>query len=134
MTFSSSASERAQMLTMLPVYRDVENIEPITKDDMLDFYNTHLSPASATRAKAAIHLIAQTSPDEVAADKDSPTQQVLDGKDESASVTSSEALLPQGNEAVVIEDIRAFKASIPLSEGARPVKDLSEFEELEPKL
>ena len=35
---------------------------------------------------------------------------------------------------VVIEDVKAFKASMPLSAGVRPVKDLSEFEELEAKL
>nr|POE72795.1 putative zinc protease [Quercus suber] len=37
-------------------------------------------------------------------------------------------------EPVLIEDIRAFKAMMPLSKGAVPVKDLSEFEELESKL
>lgn len=35
---------------------------------------------------------------------------------------------------IIIDDVKAFKASMPLSAGARPVKDLSEFEELEPKL
>lgn len=35
---------------------------------------------------------------------------------------------------VVIEDIKAWKASMPLSAGARPVRDLSEFEEVGPKL
>ena len=35
---------------------------------------------------------------------------------------------------VVIEDVKAFKANMPLSAGARPVKDLSEFEELGAKL
>ena len=38
------------------------------------------------------------------------------------------------SEAVIIEDVKAFKASMPLSAGARPVKELVEFEELEPKL
>ena len=35
---------------------------------------------------------------------------------------------------VVIEDVKAFKASMPLSAGVRPVKDLSEFEETGSKL
>ena len=35
---------------------------------------------------------------------------------------------------VIIEDVKAFKASMPLSTGVRPVKDMSEFEELEAKL
>lgn len=33
-----------------------------------------------------------------------------------------------------IEDPRDFKARLPVSAGARPVKDLTEYEELEPKL
>ncbi|KAK4939060.1 metalloprotease, partial [Elasticomyces elasticus] len=54
--------------------RDVENIEPLTKDDMIAFYKTHFHPASPTRAKASVHLIAQTSPEEVAAHSD-PAEQ-----------------------------------------------------------
>ncbi|KAI9676006.1 MAG: Insulinase (Peptidase M16) [Caeruleum heppii] len=38
------------------------------------------------------------------------------------------------SETVVIEDVHAFKAGMAVSAGARPVKDLSEFEDLEPKL
>lgn len=37
-------------------------------------------------------------------------------------------------EPTIVEDVRAWKAALPVSEGALPVKDLSEFEELEPKL
>ncbi len=37
-------------------------------------------------------------------------------------------------DAAMIEDVHAFKAGLAVSAGARPVKDLSEFEELEPKL
>lgn len=33
-----------------------------------------------------------------------------------------------------IEDARDFKARLPVSAGARPVKDLTDYEELEPKL
>lgn len=39
-----------------------------------------------------------------------------------------------GSRIVLIEDARDFKAKLPVSAGARPVKDLSEYEELEPKL
>lgn len=35
---------------------------------------------------------------------------------------------------VVIEDVKAFKASLPLMPGPRAAKDLSEFEELGPRL
>jgi insulysin len=35
---------------------------------------------------------------------------------------------------VLIEDVRAWKASLPASQGPRMVKDLSEFEDFEAKL
>jgi len=35
---------------------------------------------------------------------------------------------------VIINDVDTWKASVKLSEGPRPVNDLSQFEELEPKL
>ncbi len=34
----------------------------------------------------------------------------------------------------VIDNVREFKSSLPISAGARPVKDLSEYEELDSKL
>lgn len=195
---------------------DVEHIERLTKHDLIDFFDVHVDPASTQRAKAVVHLMSQTSPEEVAAKADPQEQtaklaemlgQILgqmgvsadapklhsrlakvnvaggdvDGitsavseylikdaampsadaekltaqsapvlsqvlpalgirtngaavQDDNASTTSSEAKLPAIKEAEVIEDVRAFKASMPLSEGTRPVKDLSEFEDLEPKL
>lgn len=39
-----------------------------------------------------------------------------------------------GKEAVVIEDVRSYKAGQVVSTGALPVKDLSAYEELDPKL
>ena len=38
------------------------------------------------------------------------------------------------NKPVLIKDVKAFKASLPLSAGPRPVKDPTEFEDLESKL
>lgn len=38
------------------------------------------------------------------------------------------------SEVILIEDVPGFKASLALSAAPRPVRDLSEFEELEPKL
>ena len=60
-----------------------------------------------------------------------------------ANSVSEEAAHPNGeveangekkSKTVVIEDVKAFKASMPLSAGVRAVKDLSEFEELGAKL
>ena len=59
-----------------------------------------------------MHLIAQATAPDTAADGDSAQ--------------------PSGT--VVIEDVKTFKASMPLSAGATPVKDLSEYEELGSKL
>lgn len=87
---------------------------------MVDFYNTYFLPSSPTRAKLSVHLIAQGSSGDAAAAKTADVEAVaVDGKK---------------SEPMIITDVRSFKATLPLSEGARPVKDLVEFEELEPKL
>lgn len=39
-----------------------------------------------------------------------------------------------GTKPVLIEDVRSYKAGLPVSAAARPVKDLSEYEELDSKL
>lgn len=195
------------------VYRDVEQIEPLSKQDMIDYYTTHLHPSSPQRAKASVWLIAQTSPEKLAAQADpkevieklsatlaqllsqmqiqvdNPKLQsrldavdikghavsqiklalstylikdngmaqadvdklvfesdpilaqilpqigiVAASNDDSTSLKSDETKSALSKEAEVIENVRAFKAGMPLSAGAQPVKDLSEFEDLEPKL
>lgn len=195
------------------MYHDVENIEPLTKADMIEFYNAYVLPSSPTRAKTSVHLIAQ--PQLPVAD----TTPAKDPAEQAAALTSSlsdilsqlgvtvdnttlttrlgevdvaggdtdaimgavggylkldaglaeeqvEQIMAQGkmvlaqvlpqlgikpkasqpeepagdaeaevpSKAIVITDVKAFKASMPVSAGARPVKDLSEFEDLEPKL
>lgn len=200
------------------------NIEPLTKTDMLDFFNKFIHPHSTTRAKAAVHLVAQASAADLA-NKTSDGEKVeklvdtlvqmlgqlgledanaaaelkkrlqkvdvakadLDGivgavggyMKEGAGVAAEqvEQILAQGkaviaqvlptlgivapsaaaasdtevngeeaagvngtqkeekkSKTVVIEDVKAFKASMPLSPGPRAVKDLREFEELGAKL
>lgn len=39
-----------------------------------------------------------------------------------------------GTKPILIEDVRGYKAGLPVSAAARPVKDLSEYEELDSKL
>ena len=39
-----------------------------------------------------------------------------------------------GIKPIFIEDVRSFKASLPASNGPKPMRDLSEYEDLEPKL
>lgn len=40
----------------------------------------------------------------------------------------------KGGEAVVIEDVRAYKAGLTASAGARPARDVTEYEEIDAKL
>lgn len=122
------------------MYRDVEHIEPITKQDMVDFFNTHIDPASKTRAKIATHLLAQAKSSDADSIK-SPSDQTAKPqgvRDETSSATSSERRVEEQKKevgtAIKIEDVRSFKASMPLSEAMRPVKDLAEFEDLGSKL
>lgn len=202
------------------VYHDVENIEPLTKQDMLKFFKTYYHPSSPKRAKIATHLIAQASPADIAANTSTSEKQEklvdtivqmleqlgledvssaeLQKRMQKVDITSGDFggivaatgnymkeglgmaaeqvdqvlehgkvalghILPslgivsksksgdasgeatetngevvvngeRQNETVVIEDVKAFKASMPLSAGPRAVKDLSEFEELGPRL
>lgn len=72
-----------------------------------------------------MHLLAQNTVAEV----------VPETASQDESVTSSEnKVLDSSVEAVEITDVRDFKAGVPLSEGLKAVKDITEFEELEAKL
>ncbi|KAL8788751.1 MAG: hypothetical protein Q9195_007158 [Heterodermia aff. obscurata] len=44
------------------VEHDVAHIKPLTKEEMIRFCEYYINPASATRAKLSIHMIAQNSP------------------------------------------------------------------------
>ena len=186
----------------------MENIEPLTKQDILQFFKAYYHPHSPTRAKAAIHLIAQASAADIAANTSTSekqdklvdtivqmleqlgledasaaelkkrmekvdvtagnledivaatgnymkeglgmaaeqVEQVLEhGKVALAHVLPSLGIVSQSDsdgvkgeelqgKTVVVEDVKAFKASMSLSAGPRAVKDLSEFEELGAKL
>ncbi|SMY27142.1 unnamed protein product [Zymoseptoria tritici ST99CH_1A5] len=199
------------------VYRDVEALEALTKNDLLTFFSSHLHPSSPTRAKTAIHLIASTTPAELAktispvdlseklankiaelltqmgapTDKSALTpylEKVDIGERDAGKVMGAvgeymqkglgmakeqvdqvskmgEQALPglfaglgiggeekkeavahvNGNgttngvekkqsKTIVVEDVKSFKASLPLSAAPKPVKDLEEFEDLESKL
>jgi len=61
------------------VEHDVVHIEPLTKADLIDFYNAYFHPSSPTRAKTSVHLVAHLSADEVAAAKNiDPAEQRKD--------------------------------------------------------
>lgn len=56
--------------SLVPVYRDVEHIKPLTKSDIIEFHRLYFKPGSSERAKASVHLIAQSSISEIAAKMD----------------------------------------------------------------
>ena len=43
-------------------YEDVAHITPLTKADIIAFYDRYISPLSPERAKLSVHLIAQSTP------------------------------------------------------------------------
>ena len=193
--------------------RDAEHIKPLTKSDMIEFFNQYISPTSTSRAKLSVHMIAQSTPKDVIGSM-TPAEQkekVIDtfGKylttmgvladipkltdrmntvdvvggdqagileaiagylQEDADLSDDDisAVLEQGQqllgtilpslgievkqvvdgidgveslpeappmkETTMIENVRAFKASMGLTPGRRPVVPYSEFEDTEPKL
>ncbi|KAL2024660.1 hypothetical protein VTK56DRAFT_6861 [Thermocarpiscus australiensis] len=172
--------------------RDAEAIRPLTKADMIDFFNHYIHPCSPSRAKIAVYLEAQAKSDvstkqiselvktlelgstasaqaatdlqarlsaaghdvdeEVAGLRDYLLHQlkVAEGKIDvaveawrklhaehgpgNAVVKDAEPPSSNGMTPIFIDDVRAFKASLPASKGASPLKDLSEYEDLEAKL
>ena len=50
----------------LQVEHDVEHLKPLTKEEMIAFFNHYIHPTSPTRAKLSVHMIAQSSPKSIA--------------------------------------------------------------------
>ena len=45
---------------------DVEELRPLTKAEMIEFFNRYINPTSPTRTKLSVHLTAQSNPKQVA--------------------------------------------------------------------
>jgi len=58
----------------LQVEDDVAHIRPLTKQDLISFFDHYIHPTSSHRAKLAIHMIAQTAP-KLVAKNISPSEQ-----------------------------------------------------------
>ncbi|KAF2816319.1 LuxS/MPP-like metallohydrolase [Mytilinidion resinicola] len=180
--------------------RDVEHLTPLTKKDIIEFFDQFISPTSPTRAKLAVHMLAQSSPaaekneqmvklvselltankvavkdddlqthfqavekpakqddlvealssylGELKLEADVVTKVVEQGKAALAAALAetesqkevveadgeTHVKLGNGTTPVVIRDVHAWKAGLEVSKGARPVQDLSDFEEIEAKL
>lgn len=202
-----------EYLDFLSREHDVSHLKPLTKSDLIEFFNHYINPTSPSRAKLSVHMIAQSSPKEVAGNI-SPAEQkekvmttlgkyltamgidanqgkltkrfddvdvtggdqagIIDAVarylDEDVDLAEEEAneILAQGQQLLgtilpglgievkqtvdgvdgvedlpkapavkkttLIENIREFKAGLQLTAGRKPVTDLSEFLDTEPKL
>jgi insulysin len=87
---------------------------------MIDFYTTFIDPSSPARAKLVVQLIAQG----------------VSTETKESEVKKEEATTPisNGTKPLLITSLRDYKARLSATAGARPVHDLSEFEELDSKL
>jgi len=114
---------------------------------MIDLYDRYIIPSSPRRSKLAIHLNAQVSVE--SADSGSSiidVSAVVEKGAKALGLTSKfvedlpEAVSPpakpegNGTTPIIIEDVRAFKSRMTVSQGPQPVKIISEFEELDAKL
>lgn len=168
------------------------HIKPLTKQDMIGFFNQYIHPNSPSRAKLAVYFVAQAKSDvstqqisevvatlgldskgsvkaaadlqarlsaadhdeekeiaglreyllhdlKVAEDKIDAAAEAwrkLHAQNAQASDVVKDAKPPSSNGTVpqVIDDVRSFKAGLAATAGARPAKDLSEYEDFDSKL
>ena len=92
--------------------QDAETVRGVTKAEIQEFFMEKIHTASATRAKLVVQLFAR-----------------------GGSQPDKEAAGAEGKQAAtVIEDVRSYKAGLVASAGARPARDVSEYEEVDAKL
>lgn len=131
---------------------------------MITFFNEYVDPTSAARAKLAVHMHAlgksKSAIEAEAAvpieaikplaekmgEKVEAVEQILvDGVKQVEEELSKFSLIDNkkndtlavevnGSQPVEIKDVRQFKASLAVTPGPIPVKDITEFEELDSKL
>ncbi|KAH8673592.1 peptidase M16 inactive domain-containing protein [Xylariales sp. PMI_506] len=96
---------------------DAAQVKKLTKPDMIEFYNTYIVSSSPVRAKMCVYLVAQ-------------------GESEKSNDTPTVDTVPEVvlEKPVLIENVRDYRAGLVASAGARPTRELSEFEELDSKL
>ena len=203
----------SEYFDFLKVEHDVAHLKPLTKREMIDFFNHYIHPTSPVRAKLSVHMIAQASPKAIAGNITGPEKKekvisllvkylnamgvnadiqtlsqrlgqvdIADGDEagiieviskylkDDAMVSEDQLtqIMEQGQQLLgtalpslgievrrvvdgegelselpqappvkattFLENVHDFKASLAASAGPRPVVDLSEFEDSEPKL
>jgi insulysin len=112
------------------VWEDAAHIKALTKPEMVQFFEHYIAPASASRAKLAIHLHAQGT------SKKATRGAVEEGVKLLSITKEEEPARVEGNGTVtyIIDDVRAYKSRLGVTPGPQPVRDLSEFEETDSKL
>jgi insulysin len=114
-------------------HEDAAQIKLLTKADMTEFFERYIIPSSPARSKLAIHLNAQTS-DAVVENGMKTLALNKDKKDDEDGEVVPVKQEGNGTTPYIITDVREFKSKLQVSAGPQPVKHISEFEELEPKL
>lgn len=125
------------------------HVATITKSDMVEMFRRYISPSSPARAKLAIHLYAKgvsgdSSPsDTMVVPKvtqivekginmlklGSSVEKATDGENSAASPADEKS-----QNVYIIDDVRDYKSRLPVTAGPQPMKDLSEFEDIDAKL
>lgn len=107
-----------------------------------------MHPVSPVRAKLSIHLHAKGVSEAPTPSENIPYEvtDVVEKGVDMLKIQTNPAKIPNGittqasgtnwtaPEPYIIEDVREFRSQLAASAGPRPVKDLSEFEELDSKL
>ncbi|KAI5302635.1 Insulinase (Peptidase M16), partial [Ascosphaera pollenicola] len=103
---------------------DAAHVRALTKQAMIDFYRQYIDPASNTRAKLSIHMVARGKAEQTK------------GSDETQEATVSDKSVAKGDKstAAYITTVPDFKARQALTASPSPIVDLSYFEELASKL
>jgi insulysin len=148
----SSHTTVAINTNFLTAYHDAVHIQKLTKPDMLEFFLHYIAPKSPARAKLSIHLHARgisevSTPIEMAPSEEKAVElnDIVEKGIDMLKIDQKPAELPNGvlchggttkpaSEPYLIENIRDFRSRLVVSAGPQPVKDLSEFEELDSKL
>ncbi|KAI0396882.1 peptidase M16 inactive domain-containing protein [Xylariaceae sp. FL0594] len=100
--------------------QDAAAVERLTKSEMVEFFTRYIDPTSPTRAKLVVQLIAQ-----------GVSSKPVDGETRERIETPP---ISNGTTPVLITSVRDYKTGLPVTPGARPKRDISEFEELDSKL
>ncbi|KHO10570.1 a-pheromone processing metallopeptidase Ste23 [Metarhizium robertsii ARSEF 23] len=138
---------------------DAALIQPLTKSEMIEFYNSYFHPSSTTRARLSVHLEAQgagnldtkvigvlkeNGPEDIPQEKRQSVhllRSYLEGEMKKSSDALNSVIegikklgLSQDDQGEAvggqgISDVRDFKAGLCVSAGAKAVKQISEFEE-----